>query len=45
MKKWKEVNLHSGQEIEEDAPATSVSNSPTGMFAPTAKKMKKKDAL
>jgi|TARA_B110000902_G_scaffold73362_1_gene86630 hypothetical protein len=43
MKKWKEVNLHSGQEIEEDAPATSVSNSPTGMFAPTAKKMKKKD--
>ena len=43
MKKWKEVNLYSGQEIEEDAPTTSVANAPPGMFAPTAKKMKKKD--
>tara|TARA_R100001377_G_scaffold59032_1_gene35538 strand:+ start:2467 stop:2739 length:273 start_codon:yes stop_codon:yes gene_type:complete len=43
MKKWKEVNLYSGQEIEEDAPSTSVADAPTGMFAPTAKKMKKKD--
>ena len=30
MKIWKEVNVRTGQEIDEDAPTTSVANAPPG---------------
>ena len=46
MKIWKEVNVRTGQEIDEDAPTTSVSNAPAGMVdEPIVRKKKKKKVL
>ena len=43
MKIWKEVNVRTGQEIDEDAPTTSVANAPAGMVdEPIVRKKKKK---
>ena len=42
MKIWKEVNVRTGQEIDEDAPTTSVANAPAGMVdEPIVRKKKK----
>ena len=42
MKIWKEVNVRTGQEIDEDAPTTSVANAPPGMVdEPIVRKKKK----
>ena len=44
MKIWKEVNVRTGQKIDEDAPTTSVANAPAGMVdEPIVKKKKKED--
>ena len=44
MKIWNEVNVRTGQEIDEDAPTTSVANAPAGMVdEPIVKKKKKED--
>ena len=47
MKFWKEVDVRTGQEIDEDAPTTSVANAPPGMVDEpiVRKKKKKKKAL
>ena len=46
MKIWKEVNVRTGQKIDEDAPTTSVANAPDGMVdEPIVRKKKKKKAL
>ena len=46
MKKWKEVNVRTGQEIDEDAPTTSVANAPAGMVdEPIVRKKKKNKVL
>ena len=46
MKIWKEVNVRTGQEIDEDAPTTSVANAPPGMVdEPIVRKKKKKKVL
>ena len=43
MKKRKEVNVRTDQEIDEDAPTTSVANAPPGMVdEPIVRKKKKK---
>ena len=43
MKFWKEVDVRTGQEIDEDAPTTSVANAPPGMVdEPIVRKKKKK---
>ena len=42
MKFWKEVDVRTGQEIDEDAPTTSVANAPPGMVdEPIVRKKKK----
>jgi hypothetical protein len=42
MKIWNEVNVRTGQEIDEDAPTTSVANAPAGMVdEPIVRKKKK----
>jgi len=42
MKIWKEVNVRTGQKIDEDAPTTSVANAPAGMVdEPIVRKKKK----
>ena len=42
MKIWNEVNVCTGQEIDEDAPTTSVANAPAGMVdEPIVRKKKK----
>ena len=42
MKIWNEVNVRTGQEIDEDAPTTSVANAPPGMVdEPIVRKKKK----
>ena len=46
MKFWKEVDVRTGQEIDEDAPTTSVANAPAGMVdEPIVRKKKKKKVL
>ena len=46
MKIWKEVNVRTGQEIDEDAPTTSVANAPPGMVDEhSVRKKKKKKVL
>ena len=42
MKIWNEVNVRTGQEIDEDAPTTSVANAPAGMVDETIVRKKKK---
>ena len=43
MKIWNEVNVRTGQEIDEDAPTTSVANAPAGMVDEPIVKKKKKE--
>jgi hypothetical protein len=46
MKIWNEVNVRTGQEIDEDAPTTSVANAPAGMVdEPIVRKKKKNKVL
>ena len=46
MTTWKEIYVRTGQEIDEDAPTTSVANAPPGMVdEPIVRKKKKKKVL